>query len=151
MNTRRARPLALLVVLVAFAAFAGERWLGNTEATDGGSANNHWTARPFDIGSGLLLTVQCDQDSFVMVNIPMVDAGTALKLAAGNVMPTSCSQGGTVYTRQTWNGAVDAGGGATRDGGWRDAGVWTDCLATSKGVSGSSVCHWYTRQGNEGP
>lgn len=150
------RRFALLVCVVATAAIAGERWLGNTLATDGGWANNHFTASQFAVGSGSLVSVQCDQDSFVMVNVPIADAGTSLKLSAGQLLTSSCSAGGTLYSKVVWSGPVDAGGGATVDGGWYDGGVFTDCLLASASANfpfdaGSSLCHWYQRQGNEGP
>ena len=147
------RRFALLVCVVATAAIAGERFLGNTSATDAGWANNHYNALgDFPVGSGSLISVQCDYDSFVMVNVPIADAGSAIKLSGGQLLPTSCAAGGTLYKRATWNGAVDAGGGATVDGGWTDAGVWTDCLVANASAltdGGGSLCHWYQRQGNE--
>ncbi len=132
------RRLALFACVVATAAFAGERWLGNTFANDGGSANNQYTSPPtntFAVGSSSLISVQCDQDSFVMVNVPMVDAGVAIKLAAGQLLPTSCASQPPGYTL-------------------RDAGVYTGCLLSSSSVNfgfdgGFSLCHWFSRQGNE--
>lgn len=132
------RRLALLVCVVATAAFAGERWLGNTFANDGGSANNQYTSPPtntFAVGSSSLISVQCDQDSFVMVNVPMVDAGTAIKLTAGQLLPTSCASQPPGYTL-------------------RDGGVYTGCLLSNSSANfgfdgGFAQCHWYTRQGNE--
>jgi len=132
------RRFALLVCVVATAAVAGERWLGNTFANDGGSANNQYTSPPtntFGVGSGSLISVQCDQDAFVMVNVPMVDAGTAIKLSAGQLLTTSCASQPPGYTL-------------------RDAGVYTGCLLSSSSANfsldgGFSQCHWYQRQGNE--
>lgn len=142
------RRFALFACVVATAAFAGERWLGNTSATDGGWANNHFTPTGnFNIGSNSLLSVQCDQDSFVMVNVPYADAGTALKLSAGQLLTSSCSTGCFWYQRNTWQ---------PPDGGFADSGTWCDCIVTSASANwaadgGNSLCHWYSRQGNEGP
>lgn len=132
------RRFALLVCVVATAAIAGERWLGNTFANDGGSANNQYTSPPtntFAVGTGALISVQCDQDSFVMVNVPMVDAGTAIKLSAGQLLPTSCATGPSYY--------------AVRDGG-----SYTGCMLSNSSANfsldgGFAQCHWYQRQGNE--
>ena len=132
------RRFALLVCVVATAALAGERWLGNTFANDGGSANNQYTSPPtntFGVGSGSLISVQCDQDAFVMVNVPMVDAGTAIKLTAGQLLPTSCASQPPGYTL-------------------RDAGVYTGCLLANSSANfsadgGFAQCHWFSRQGNE--
>lgn len=138
------RRFALLVCVVATAALAGERFLGNTSATDAGWANNHFTPwGDFGIGPNSLLTVQCDVESFVAVNVPLADAGSALKLAAGNVMTSSCMTGCYWYQRNTW---------LPPDGGFADSGTWCDCIVSSAPVSGAtSTCHWYSRVGNEGP
>lgn len=128
----------ILAVGLSFAlvAVAGEKWLGNTYATDGGSANNQWTAPPFQtfgLPAGSKLTVQCDQASLVMVDVPMVDAGTAIALTAGQAITTSCtSLSGKSYALQ-------------------DAGQYAGCLVSSQPVSGaSSLCKWFSRLGNEG-
>lgn len=128
----------ILAVGLSFAlvAAAGEKWLGNTYATDAGSANNQWTSPPFNtfvVPAGSKLTVQCDQASLVMTDVPMVDAGTAIALTAGQSITTSCtSLSGKSYALQ-------------------DAGQYSQCLVSSQAASGeASLCKWFSRLGNEG-
>ena len=130
------KKLILAVLLVSCAAFAGEKWLGNTYSTDAGTSNNQWVGPPwntFGVPQGSALTVQCDQDSFVMVGVPVVDGGSSMKILSGSAMTTSCSSfQGSGYALQ-------------------DAGVYSGCLVSSQPLSGATgLCHWYSRAGNEG-
>lgn len=117
---------ALLVVLVATAAWAGEKLLGIIVVTDGGSGTNYssggtanvdgvLTSNPlnlvngtrcntgFEIGApGTLITIQTDEGCFCGVDVVGCDAGQCLKLAADEKFPTSVKRKIT-FADPSWN------------------------------------------------
>ncbi len=97
-------------LLLSITAWAGDKLLGVVLVTDGGTVNNASTgygsagcasqtslpsgagacAQAFNIGTSILLSVQCkDQSAMFAANVPTVDAGQGIKLAADQFLTSS--------------------------------------------------------------
>ena len=85
------RKLALLTVCLTLPVWAGETLLGTISVPDGGTASNRCTAVPFVIPTSQKITIQCNADSYVGVDVPGCDGGTCLKVLADQILPTSVS------------------------------------------------------------
>ena len=141
------RLILAAAIAVATVAYAGEKYLGVLIVTDAGTVSNRTTgyaaytaAGAFVVQPPAKISIQCDQDSFVGVDVPGCDAGQCLKLLAGQLLPTS------VDTARSLTGyVVNSDGGAnlaiTYSGGW----------VASAPVTGNavSVCKVFSRQGME--
>lgn len=95
--------LALSLVSLSPAVWAGERCYGIILSTDGGSVSNATTgygtagcaepcdcAKAFNLPAGAKITLQSDQAAIVATD-RHVDAGNGLALTAGQILPTSTS------------------------------------------------------------
>ncbi len=144
------RKLALLCVLMATAAWAGETLVGVIVITDGGTGTNYsagaTAAAPttfisstkcnvgFEIGApSSFITVQTDEGCFVGVDVVGCDAGQCLKLAADEKFPTSVKKKIT-FSDPSWN--------------WDGGSQATPCTASHAGTRvavappvGGTACH----------
>lgn len=89
------RTFALLAVLLALPAMAGERYLGTIVAA-GADTTNATTAAPFVIPKKALLTVQCDATAYLALDTATASSATVgVKLLVDVAWPTSVD--GTSY------------------------------------------------------
>ena len=124
--------IALLLGLAAVVALASERPLGTTYSGDGGTANNQYTSTPFVVPNGALLTVQCEQDSYVNADVTVCTPAACVKIPVGAALTTSCSSSGGYNPLP-------------------DGGSYTRCIvANAPADGGVSKCYWFQRTGNEG-
>ncbi len=147
------RKLALLVVCVGSAAFAGEVLIGTLIVTDGGQTTNRTVGRLNATGTALQtfevplakITIQCDQASQCLTDVQGCDAGVCMRLAADEKFPTSVNTAKTFTAKAwTWDGgsqALASNPTVTYTGGWVSCGP----------VTGGEVsyCRVYSRTGNE--
>ncbi len=141
------KKLVAVLMLVATAAWAGERFLGVIAVTDGGSSNNAITGyglagcaitvkecsipQAFYIPPSAKLTVICNSVAHLTANRNTTDAGVGMKLAADEKFPTSTGPAVTV---------------ALPDGGTYRGGVLA--ISPAAGSSGGA-CGTYERSGTE--
>ena len=132
--------LMTATLLLASAAWAGERYLGTIYAADGGSINNATTgygyaasngAAAFTVPTPALLSVWCSAASAVAVNVATVDAGTGVPVAASQFFTTSTTKAITV---------------SAADGGTYTGGVVA--AINTPGVA-ATQCRVFERKGNE--
>lgn len=133
------RNLVLAATLTATAAWAGEVLLGTLKVTDGGTVANRTTGTPFLVPSNALLSIQCNEDSYVLTDAAGVDAGTGIKLSAGMLLPTSVNSSKTLtgYASNPDGGAAVA---VTYTGGW---------VASAPASGATSTCRVFSRSGQE--
>lgn len=95
--------LAAAVAALAMPAHAGEQLIGRIVVSDGGTATNRTTnwaaytcARFTEASGGCFeysgkITIQTDEGCYVGTDRAGCDAGTCMKLAVDEKLPTSCS------------------------------------------------------------
>lgn len=139
---------ALVVVLLAGVALAGETYLGTTEVCAPAACTNFYSdGGGFVVPASQKLTVWCTAGAFVSVGAPCVgtlhsdggsDAGVGIPLAASSLtdprlFPTSTNPSPLRCFLSLDGGAWGGNGGAV--------------LRTAGPSSG--VCNWYVRNGSE--
>ncbi len=144
------RKAALLFVLVATSAFAGEILLGTLVVTDAGSVTNR-TVGNINSGAGQFvvaplskITVQCDQAGLVLTDVAGCDAGNCIRVAADEKFATSINTSKKLSAR-AWNWDGGAQGSAepvvTYTGGW--------IAAAAPAGQAVLYCRVYSRTGTE--
>ncbi len=150
------RKLTAVLVLLASAAWGGDRLLGVILASDGGTVNNANTGygsagcvddlygaaacpKAFAIAEFQFIDVQCRQDTIVRVNAPHADAGNGMLISAGQIFPSSTGK------------AISVRAAASMAGGLPDGGSTVTALVSIQPVPGASVseCAINGRNGNE--
>lgn len=136
-------------VCVATVVFAGEKLLGTITVTDAGTASNrttgyraYATTESFVIAPPSKISIQCDQDSMVGTDVSGCDAGTCVRLAANQLLPTSVDTvrnlSGCAWNSDGGTGCVNV----TYSGGWVAVSVTTD-------AGNVAVCRVFSRSGME--
>jgi len=131
--------LAWALAFVATTAWAGEVLLGTLRVADGGTTANRTTATPFVVPSNALLSIQCDQASYVMTDVATCDAGVCVYLGANMLLPTKVN-GSKTYSYPATNPDGGAAITTSYSGGW---------VASSPGSGATSVCKVFSRTGQE--
>ncbi len=148
------RRLVLLAVCFATAAWAGEKLLGKIVVTDAGTQSNRTTgatayawAGAFAVAPLSKISIQCDQDSYVGTDVATCSSSTCLRIAAGQLLPTSLGSAVTL-TGKGYNsdGGVTSAGApvVTYTGGWVAVAPWN-----TDGGGTSSTCYVFSRAGTE--
>lgn len=140
------KPLAVLLVLLATAAWAGEALLGRLVVTDGGTTTNRCTlwhnyagGSAFVVSPLSKISIQCDGDAYVLTDVAGCDAGQCLKVTSGTIFPTSVNTSKTLTCKAFASDAGTAGHAVTYTGGH----VAMAC------ASGPCTCGVYSRKGDE--
>ena len=105
--------LVPVLVLLATAAWAGEKLLGKLVVNDGGTTSNRCSGYSGYAATGAFvvpvlakITIQCDSDAYVLTDAAGCDAGQCIKLTAGTLFPTSVNVSKTLSC-----GAFNSDGG----------------------------------------
>ncbi len=100
------RHFALLAVLLALPAVAGERYLGTIVAA-GADTTNGTTAAPFVIPRKALITIQCDATAHISTDTTTaVTTATGVKLSTDVAWPTSVDGTGAFITVSSQQSAI---------------------------------------------
>lgn len=132
------------VMLVATAAWGGERLLGTMIVSDGGSTTNRCTGTPFTVNSLSKLSIQCDSTAYVLTDVAGCDGGTCIVVAAAQFLTTSVNQTKTLTCHSlNPDGGVVTGLPVTYNGGWVAMG------APAAAAAAPVTCRVYERKGDE--
>lgn len=150
----------LAVYLSPFAALAGDKLLGVILVSDGGTVSNATTGygsagcshqtdpqgagacfQAFPIGSSTLISIQCqDNSAMVVVNKSTTDAGEGILVSANQFLMSS-----TAVTPLTIRPL------ASNNSGMPDGGIYTGGVVAIAPIAGAAGarCKVFSRQGNE--